>query len=68
MKKLEMVFSTASDAELIVSFAYPKEDISLAEVRTAAEALVPILVTGTGVAVTAFDKANIITTTTEELE
>lgn len=68
MKKLEMVFATSVDTDLTVSFAYPKEDISRAEVETAAASLIPVLVASNGAAATALTEANIVTTTTEALE
>lgn len=62
MKKLQLVFSTASNANLTINFTYPKEGISKAEVDPVGAALVPILVSDNGAEVTGFLKGVIIET------
>ena len=67
MKTLELVFKTNGSATVNVNVFSPKDGVTLDEVKTAAAKLVPILITSSGAEVTAFEKANLITTSTEEL-
>ena len=67
MKTLVLVLKTGGSATMNVNVASPKEDVTLDEVKTAASKLIPILVTRSGAEVVGLSKANIITTSTEEL-
>lgn len=68
MKKLNLIFKTESKSDLAVSLENPKEDITLAECQAAAAKLIPILLTRSGIAVTALKKAVIVTTSEADLE
>lgn len=67
MKKLNLVFTTDANTTFNVGLTGPKEDLTLAECRTAAEKLLPILTTKNGTAITGFKKAVLVNTTEEEL-
>lgn len=62
MKKLQLVFSTASNANMTINFGYPKENISKTDVDPVGAALVPILVSDNGAEVTGFLKGIIVET------
>lgn len=68
MKTLNLIFKTEGKTDLTVSLDNPKEDITLSECQTAAEKLIPILLTRSGVAVTELKRAVIATTTEADLE
>lgn len=63
MKKLQLVFTTASNANMTINFGYPKDNISKAEVDPVGAALVPILVSDNGAEVTGFLKGVLVETT-----
>lgn len=66
MKKLNLVFNTSGKA-MTVSLTDPKEGLTLEECRTAAEKLQVVLSPSSGETVTGFEKATVVTTTTEEV-
>lgn len=68
MKTLVLVFKTNGNGKMNISIANPKEEITLEEAKGAAEKLIPILITSAGADISAFENANIVTTTTETLE
>ena len=68
MKTLNLIFKTEGKTDLTVSLDNPKEDLTLSECQAAADKLIPILLTRTGVTVTSLKKAMISTTTEAELE
>ena len=67
MKKLNLVFNTSGKA-MTVSLADPKDGLTLDECRTAAEKLQLVLAPSSGETVTGFEKATVVTTTTEVVE
>lgn len=67
MKKLNLVFNTSGKA-MTVSLADPKDGLTLDECRTAAEKLQLVLAPSSGETVTGFEKATVVTTTTEAVE
>ena len=67
MKKLNLVFNTSGKA-MTVSLTDPKEGLTLEECRTAAEKLQVGLSPSSGETVTGFEKATVVTTTTEEVK
>ena len=67
MKKLNLVFNTSGKA-MTVSLADPKDGLTLDECKSAAEKLQAVLSPSSGEAVTGFEKATIVTTTSETLE
>ena len=66
MKKLNLVFNTSGKA-MTVSLTDPK-GLTLEECRTAAEKLQVVLSPSSGETVTGFEKATVVTTTTEEVK
>ena len=67
MKKLNLVFNTSGKA-MTVSLADPKDGLTLDECRTAAEKLQLVLAPSSGETLTGFEKATVVTTTTEVVE
>ena len=67
MKKLNLVFNTSGKA-MTVSLVDPKDGLTLDECRTAAEKLQLVLSPASGETVTGFEKATVVTTTTEAVE
>lgn len=67
MKKLNLIFNTSGKA-MTVSLADPKDGLTLDECRTAAEKLQVVLSPSSGETVTGFEKATVVTTTTEVVE
>ena len=67
MKKLNLIFNTSGKA-MTVSLTDPKEGLTLEECRTAAEKLQVVLSPSSGETVTGFEKATVVTTTTEEVK
>lgn len=68
MKKLNLIFKTEGNTEYTVALSHPKEDLTLSECQAAAEKLIPILLTRSGVTVTGLKKATLSTTTETDLE
>ena len=66
-EKLNLVFNTSGKA-MTVSLTDPKEGLTLEECRTAAEKLQVVLSPSSGETVTGFEKATVVTTTTEEVK
>lgn len=67
MKKLNLVFNTSGKA-MTVSLTDPKEGLTLEKCRTAAEKLQVVLSPSSGETVIGFEKATVVTTTTEEVK
>jgi hypothetical protein len=67
-KKLVLSFATDGKGTLGVSLNNPKDNLTLDEVKAAAEKAMPVLATSGGVLASAFDSAKIVTTTVEVLE
>ncbi|MEE1376842.1 MAG: DUF2922 domain-containing protein [Dialister sp.] len=66
-EKLNLVFNTSGKA-MTVSLTDPKEGLTLEECRTAAEKLQVVFSPSSGETVTGFEKATVVTTTTEEVK
>lgn len=68
MKTLKLTFSTAGKRDYTMNIENAKEDLTLDEVKTAAAKLMKVLVNRSGVELTGLQKAEITTSTTEELQ
>lgn len=68
MKTLKLTFSTSGSSNMVLQIENPKEGLTLADVKTEAAKLIPVLITKSGAEVKELIKATISTTTDEELE
>lgn len=67
-KKLELRYLTSDKGRMSISVADPKDGLALAEVKTAAEAIRPVLKSARGILAASFDKAYVIETTVTEVQ
>lgn len=67
-KKLELRYLTSDKGRMSISVADPKDGLALAEVKTAAEAIRPVLKSTRGTSAASFDKAYVIETTVTEVQ
>lgn len=67
MKTLELTFATAGTNTITVTLDNPKDDLTLETVRTKAPDIANIMVNRSGVQATNLLKAEVVSTTREEL-
>lgn len=67
MKTLEFTFATAGTNTITVTLDNPKDDLTLETVRTKAPDIANIMVNRSGVQATNLLKAEVVSTTREEL-
>lgn len=65
-KKLKLTFKTEGNGNMEISIADPKENMTLAEVKTGAASMIPVLITNAGAEATELKSA--VYVTTEETE